>query len=67
MSYGDTSWALCGAANNDPETRAKVLALPGVFCRPGETPVFNGSLQEFAEVWSGSFTVHPVGAYLMLD
>jgi hypothetical protein len=66
MSYGDKSWALCGAANVQGETRDKVLALDKVHCRPGETPIWNGSLQDFAEVWSGPFEVHPVGAYLIL-
>jgi hypothetical protein len=51
MSYGDKSWALCGAASVQGETRDKVLALDKVHCRPGDTPIWNGSLQDFAEVW----------------
>lgn len=64
MGYG--SWAICGPSMALVAVREEVLEYPGVFARPGETPVFNGTLDDFAQLWMKSFTVHPNGAYISI-
>ena len=65
--YGGTSWAICGPSMQLEQVRAEVLAIPGMFQRtPGETPVFNGTLNDFGQHWGKQFTVHPEGAYITI-
>lgn len=65
MSYG--SYAICGPSMSLSAVRDEVLTFPGVHRRyAGETPIFNGTLDEWADLWKKQFTVHPEGAYITI-
>lgn len=69
MSYGSWAVVIDGANRNATEVsevRDKARGVYGVYSRPGETPVFNGSLDEWATSWKAPFEVYPDGAYIKI-